>query len=196
MHNFRHVLGKLYHHMVVGTGGFATGITFCYWGWHVKGSCKDTVLVTAFITRSPSLQVEVAELYTKSAANLLLPQQKTTTASLSSFLCSNFIWIFGTPWMSITSSRCWAWRSKEYTLQLLHGQGLNIAKCCTFLSSRRFQEHSSQKLPFGSIQPHYQLKTSKNILSLSTPPAFKPPVPCHFDTWVAVAFFWAAELLA
>lgn len=115
--------------MVVGTGGFATGITFCYWGWHVKGSCKDTVLVTAFITRSPSLQVELVELYTRICCNLLCgPNKKATTASLSSFLCSNFIWIFGTPWMSITSSRCWAWRSKEYTLQLLHGQGLNIPK--------------------------------------------------------------------
>ena len=105
------------------------------------------------------------------------PQQKSNhSITQQCFLCSNFLWIFGTPWMSITSSRCWAWRSKEYTLQLLHGQGLNIAKCCTFLSSRRFQEDSSQKLPFGSIQPHYQLKTSKT--SCLYPPPQLSSRPC------------------
>lgn len=62
--------------MVVGTGGFATGITFCYWGWHVKGSCKDTVLVTAFITRSPSLQVELVELKNGSAATCCVAPTK------------------------------------------------------------------------------------------------------------------------
>ena len=70
--------------MVVGTGGFATGITFCYWGWHVKGSCKDTVLVTAFITRSPSLQRWISwALYPDLLQTCCCPNKKTTTASLS-----------------------------------------------------------------------------------------------------------------
>ena len=50
----------------------------------MKGSCKDTVLVTAFITRSPSLQRWISWAQERICCNLLCgPNKKTTTASLS-----------------------------------------------------------------------------------------------------------------